>query len=358
MKELKDIELLTKLSEVYGISGHEKNVRSIMKEEFLKYVTEDNILYDKIGSICAKYGNGGVKFAISGHMDEVGMIVTSITNDGFIKFQTIGGWWSQVLSSQLVKVVTKDNKTYTGVIGSIPPHILSADDLKKPVDIDSLYIDLGANSKEEVLKMGINIGDMICPNTKVEVLANNDYLMGKAWDNRIGCAIILKVLELLKKDDFTKNTVYAMGTVQEELGCRGAKTMGNIDDIDIAIALDVTIAKDVQGTDGSNKMGAGPCILIYDSGLIGHTGLRDFALELSKKYNIPVQLDYLKKGRTDAAELSLLGNGALGMSLCLPSRYIHSHTSMISYNDYENTSKLIYSIIKEMTMEKFKELTY
>ncbi len=355
---MEDIELLKKLSESYGISGHEKNIRSIIKSEFLKYVDEKDISYDKLGSICAKYGNGGVKIAISGHMDEVGMIVTKITDEGFIKFQTIGGWWSQVLSSQLVKVITEDNKCYTGVIGSIPPHVLTADDLKKPVDIDSLYIDLGANSKEDVLKMGIKIGDMICPNTKVEVMANGDYLLGKAWDNRIGCAIILKVLSLLHKNNIKNNTYYAMATVQEELGCRGAKTMGNIDDIDIAIAVDVTIAKDVIGTDGTNKMGSGPCILLYDGGLIGSTALREYALEISKKYNIDVQVDYLKRGSTDAGSLTLLGKGALGMSLCLPSRYIHSHASIISYKDYENAAKLIYNIIKDITVGKFKKMAY
>ena len=198
---MKDLELLTKLSEVYGISGHEKAVREIMKEEFLKYTDEENIKYDKLGSIWAKYGKGdGVKFAIAGHMDEIGMIVTKITDKGFLKFQTIGGWWSQVLSSQTMKVVTREGKAYTGVIGSIPPHILPPDALKSPVDIDSLYIDLGVDSKEDVEKMGIKVGDMICPDTKVEVMANGDFLLGKAWDNRIGCAIVLKVLELLNED--------------------------------------------------------------------------------------------------------------------------------------------------------------
>ena len=135
---MKDLQLLTKLSEVYGISGREKEVKKIMKEEFLKYVKEEDIKYDKLGSIMAKYGNGsGVRFAIAGHMDEIGMIVTKITEQGFLKFQTIGGWWSQVLSAHTMKVITSEGKAYTGVIGSIPPHILPPEALKSPVEADA-----------------------------------------------------------------------------------------------------------------------------------------------------------------------------------------------------------------------------
>jgi len=360
MHNMKDLKLLTKLSEVYGISGHEKEVRNIMKEEFLKYVSNEDIHYDGLGSIIAKYGNKGVKFAIAGHMDEIGMVVTSINEDGYIRFQAIGGWNPQVLSSQTLKVVTKDGKAYTAVVGSIPPHLMSAADLAKGLDLDQMFLDLGVNSKQQVLDMGINIGDMIVPDTKVEVLANNDFLLGKAWDNRIGCAIVLKTLELLSKDkDYNNgNTVYAIGSVQEEVGCRGAKTASNIDDVDIAIGLDVTIAKDIVNADKSNRMGEGPCILVYDSGLVGHVGLREYALKIAKKHKINVQVDYLKRGRTDASEMSMTKSGALGMSLCLPARYIHSHTSIISYKDYESASKLIYYMIKEMDEETFKKIAF
>lgn len=357
---MKDLQLLTRLSEVYGISGREKEVKKIMKEEFLKYVKEEDIKYDKLGSIMAKYGNGsGVRFAIAGHMDEIGMIVTKITEQGFLKFQTIGGWWSQVLSAHTMKVITSEGKAYTGVIGSIPPHILSPEALKNPVDVDTLYIDLGVNSKEEVEKLGVKVGDMICPDTKVEVMANGDFLMGKAWDNRIGCAIVLKVFEMLANDEEKcGNTVFGMGTVQEEVGCRGAQTVANIEEFDVGFGLDVTIAKDVPGTDGANAMGKGPAILLYDSGLIGHAGLREYALEIAKKYDIPVQVDYLKRGATDASKLSMAHSGSIAMSLCVPSRYIHSHSSMISYKDYENCSKLIYHIIKDMDVETFKKIAY
>lgn len=358
--EHKDLELLKKLSEVYGISGHEKKVREIMRQEFLKYVTEDDISYDGLGSIVAKFGSDGIKFAISGHMDEIGFVVTSITSDGYLKFQSIGGWNPQVLSSQLFKVVTKDDATFTGVIGSVPPHLLSEEEKAKGLQIDNMFLDIGATSKDEVSALGIEIGDMIVPNTKVEVLPNGDFLLGKAWDNRIGCAIVLKVLELLKEDSTYKNnnTVYGIGSTQEEVGCRGAKTATSKLDIDIAIALDVTIAKDTIGADKSNRVGAGPCILVMDGGLIGHVALREYALNIAKENNIKVQVDYLRRGSTDASQMSLNGKGALSMSLCLPARYIHSHASIISYSDYIEAAKLIKEMIKNMNKATFEKLAY
>ena len=277
-----------------------------------------------------------------------------------IKFQSIGGWNPQVVSSQIFKLVTKDNKVYTGIVGSIPPHLLSDAEKQQGLQIDNMFLDIGISSKEEAQKLGIEIGDMIVPNTKVEVFPNGDFLLGKAWDNRIGCAIVLKVLELLKEDKEyqNNNTVYAIASVQEELGCRGAKTSSAKLDLDVAIALDVTIAKDTIGFDKSNKMGEGPCILVIDGGLIGHVGLREYALKIAKEKNIKVQVDYLKRGSTDASQMVLNGKGALGMSLCLPARYIHSHTSIISYQDYENAAYLIKEMIKYMDKSKFEELAY
>ena len=358
---MEDLELLKKLSETYGISGHEQRVRNIMKEEYLKYVSSNDISYDKMGSIIAKFGQGGVKFALSGHMDEIGFVVSNITEDGFIKMVPIGGWNPQVLSSQVFKIVTDEGNEYSGVIGSVPPHMLTEEEKAKGLSIDNMFLDASFKSKEDAKNKGVKIGDMIVPSFKVETLANGDFLLGKAWDNRIGCAIMLKVLKLLKEDKEYKNnnTVYAISSCQEEVGCRGAKTASyKVGDIDIAIALDVTIAKDTPGMNKENKMGEGPCILIIDGGLIGHVGLRDYALKIAKEKNIKVQVDYLKRGSTDASQMSLNGSGALSMSLCLSARYIHSHASIISYSDYENAALLIKEMIKYMDKNTFNHLAY
>lgn len=351
------MELLKKLSEVNGIPGHEKLVRNIVQEELLKVVDKNDITYDNIGSVISKLGNEGPRIMIAGHMDEVGMIVTKITDEGFIRFQTVGGWWSQVMLAQQMTITTSDNKEIHGVVGSKPPHILSPEDRKNVVKIDDMYIDLGVKNKDEVLALGVKIGDMITPSIAFRVMANEDILLGKAWDNRIGCAIMIEVMKRLKNEEH-KNTVYGVATVQEEVGIRGAKTSSNLVKPDISIAVDVGIAKDTPGTDGSSKMGGGPQFLLIDGGLVGHVGLRELFIKTAEENKIPYQLDYLTGGSTDAGAMHLAHGGSPAISLCIPSRYIHSHTSMISKSDYENTVKLLVEVIKKLDSAAVNDITY
>ena len=359
MKLTEEVKLLKELCETNGISGHEKNVRNLMESEFLKVVSQDAISYDGLGSIVARKAGveDGPKIMITGHMDEIGMIVTKITDEGFLKFQTIGGWWSQVMLAQQFTVTTSEGKIYDGVIGSKPPHLLSPDDLKVPAIIDDMFLDIGVKDKVEAESLGIGVGDMICPQIAFRPLANPDYLLGKALDNRLGCAIVLEVLKRLK-DEAHPNVVYGVGTVQEEVGLRGARTSGNMIEPDICFALDVGIAKDTPGTDMSVKIGDGPGILIYDGALIGHVGLREKVIAVAKEENIPYQLDYLKRGGTDAGAVHLTHSGVPAMSFCIATRYIHSHTSIIHKGDYENAIRLITAVIKKLDRKTVDEITY
>lgn len=352
-----ELELLKKITDVNGIAGHERQVKKFMENELSSIVGKDNISYDNLGSIIAKLGHTGPKIMIAGHMDEVGMIVTKITDDGYLRFQTIGGWWSQVMLAQQMHITTSSNQVYLGVTGSKPPHILSEEERKNPVKPEDMFIDIGATSKAEVEALGIKIGDMITPAIDFNVMANKDFLLAKAWDNRIGCAIVIEALRQLQNEKL-ENTVYGVGTVQEEVGLRGAKTASQVVQPDISIALDVTIAKDIPGTDGTTKMGNGPVILLYDSGLVGHVALREAFVEVANKNNIPLQFDYLPRGGTDAGQMHLAHHGSPAISLCIASRYIHSHTSMISYKDYENCVKLVVEVIKTLNTAKVKEIIY
>lgn len=357
MHKGENMELLKKLSELNGIGGHEKYVRKFMEQEFAKIVEKNHIFYDNIGSVIASMGTSGPKIMLAGHMDEIGMIVTKITDEGFIKFQTIGGWWSQVMLAQQMNITTSEGRVILGVTGSKPPHILTAEERKNAAKIDDIYIDIGVETKAEAENLGIKIGDMITPAISFSVLANQDFLLGKAWDNRIGCAIVLEVMKELKSASLP-NQIFGVGTVQEEVGLRGAKTASNLVKPDISIALDVGIAKDTPGTDGSSKMGKGPQILLYDGGLVGHVGLRNLFLETAGKNEIPVQLDYLTCGATDAGAMHLAHHGSPAISLCIPSRYIHSHTSMISYKDFKNCVKLIVEVVKQLDQKMVDTITY
>ncbi|MDD3171694.1 MAG: M42 family metallopeptidase [Bacilli bacterium] len=355
----KNLDLLKELSEVNGIAAHEKYVKNIMEREFLTVVPKERIMYDGLGSIAAeKIGKkNGPKILIVGHMDEIGMIVTKITDEGFIKFQTIGGWWSQVMLAQQMNITTSSGKTYLGVVGSKPPHILSPEELKNPANIDDMYIDLGVENKEEVEKLGIKIGDMITPAISFRKLANENYLLGKAWDDRIGCAIAIDVLKSLK-DIEHPNIVYAAGSTQEEVGLRGAKTLAGLIKPDLAIALDTSIARDLPGTDNSIKLGKGPGIMLYDSSAVGHVALREKVLEVADELNIPYQFDYLKRGGTDSGAIHTANSGCPCLSICVETRYLHSHTSIIHVDDYLNAVKLIVEVIKRLDEEVVNKIIY
>lgn len=354
-----DLKLLKIISELDGVSGHEKEVREFMKKEFLSVLPKENITYDRLGSIIAKKVGlaGGPKILITGHMDEIGMIVTQITDDGFIKFQTIGGWWSQVMSSQKYTISTNTGKKIRAVIGSIPPHILEKEQLLKPVDVKDMFMDIGVKDKEAAIKLGIKIGDPITPYTLFEQMGDKNYLLGKAWDDRIGCAIAIEVIKELK-DVEHPNVVYAAGTVQEEIGCRGAKTVAQMVNPDISIALDTGIAYDIPGTDGHVKIGDGPVILVFDGGLIGHLELREKIMGIADELNIRYQLDYLKRGGTDASQMHVAHDGAPSMSFIVATRYLHAHTSVIHYDDYKNAVRVIVEFIKRLDKDMVNEITY
>lgn len=349
------LQLLEKLVNANGASGFERDIRLMMKDEFEKLGVE--ISYDNIGSIVGtKVGKeGGPVIAIPGHMDEIGLLVTKITDEGFLKFQPIGGWWPHVMLSQQFNVVTREGKLIRAVTGSKPPHILKGEERSRVLDINDLYLDMGVKSKEEAEQIGVRVGDQVIPAIEFQVMANPDLLLAKAFDNRVGCAIAIEVLKELQGQKHD-NVVCGIGTVQEEVGLRGARTVAQMIKPDVVFALDVTIATDMPGLNNTCKLGEGPAILLKDGALLGHRGLREFVVDICEKHNIPYQIDYLASGGTDAGAMHLVHSGAPAMSLCIPSRYIHSHTSMISKSDYENAIKLLTEVIKALDEEAYQKI--
>ena len=214
--------ILKEMSMLNGIPGNEKQVRAYMNNK-MKDISE--VSFDNLGSIIAKkVGNpDGPRIMVAGHMDEVGFMVTTITEEGYVKFTPAGGWWSQVMLAQQMVITTCDNKEIRGVIGAKAPHILTVEERAKPVAMDKMYLDLGVENKEEATKLGIKPGDMITPYIEAIKLSNKKYLLGKAWDNRVGCAAAIEVLQNIQGEKH-ENIYFGVGTVQEEVGLRGAKT--------------------------------------------------------------------------------------------------------------------------------------
>ncbi|QDP99719.1 M42 family metallopeptidase [Lysinibacillus fusiformis] len=354
------LQMFKDLTDANGIAGNERAPREVMKKYIAPYA--DSVETDNLGSVIAKKvgDENGPKIVVAGHLDEVGFMVTQIDDKGFIKFQTVGGWWSQVMLAQRVTITTRKGEEVIGVIGSKPPHILPAEVRNKVVDIKDMFIDVGAASKEEVLEWGVRPGDMVTPYFEFNVMKNDKYLLAKAWDNRIGCAIAIDVMKALK-DEKHPNILYSVGNVQEEVGLRGAKTATHKIQPDIGFAVDVGIAGDTPGVtakESNSKMGAGPQIVVYDASMVSHRGLREFVLDVADDNNIPYQFEAMAGGGTDAGSIHVTANGVPALSIGIATRYIHSHAGILHRDDYDNAVKLMVEVIKKLDRDAVNKITF
>lgn len=354
----KEEQLLIDLTTARGVPGNEAEVREIFKS-YAQPFAED-IFFDGLGSVIAKHTGegGGPKIFISGHMDEVGFMVTKITEKGFIEFQTLGGWWGQVMLAQEVEIKTTEGKLIHGVIGSKPPHVLSPEARKNPYDIKEMFIDIGASSLEEAKGWGIRPGDMITPYIQYKRMNDSKFLLAKAWDNRIGTAVALRVLENLAQDNHP-NCLFAGSDVMEEVGLRGARTSTHLVNPDIAFALDTGTAGDTPGMtakEADSVLGKGPQVLIFDASMIPHKKLLNFVIDTAEELAIPFQYTVITGGGTDAGQMHLTRNGVPSVAITVPVRYLHSHTSIIHEDDYLNTVKLVTALVKRLDEETVKKI--
>ncbi len=354
------LQMFKDLTDANGIAGNERAPREVMKKYIAPYA--DSVETDNLGSVIAKKvgEENGPKIMVAGHLDEVGFMITQIDDKGFIKFQTVGGWWSQVMLAQRVTITTRKGDEIIGVIGSKPPHILPADVRNKVVDIKDMFIDVGAASKEEVLEWGVRPGDMVTPYFEFNVMKNDKYLLAKAWDNRIGCAIAIDVMKALQNEKHP-NILYSVGNVQEEVGLRGAKTATHKIQPDIGFAVDVGVAGDTPGVtakESTSKMGAGPQIVVYDASMVSHRGLREFVLDVADEHNIPYQFEAMAGGGTDAGSIHVTANGIPALSIGIATRYIHSHAGILHRDDYENAVKLVVEVIKKLDRDAVNKIIF
>ena len=341
-------ELLKKLSESCGISGIEENVREIIKDELDGKV--DSMETDIMGNVITTHKGveGKPSVMLASHMDEIGLMVSYIDDEGFIRFVKIGGINDQMLLNQQVYIQTEDGEV-PGVIGSKPPHITSAEEAKKIIPYQNMFIDIGANSKEQAEEL-VSVGDAIVFHTEFRECLN-DLVMGKALDNRVGCAVMVEVMKQL---DDVDATVYGVGTVQEEVGLKGAKTSAFKLNPDMAIALDVTISGDHPGVkpeDASVKAGKGPVISLADAsgrGLITHPMMKKLLIEAAEAADIEYQVEVGDGGTTDATAIHLTREGIATATLSSASRYIHTPTSVVNMKDVEDTVKLIVEFLKRL----------
>lgn len=348
------MDLLKELTEANGAPGYEGAIRQIMEREIKKF--DGKVVHDHMGSVFGekKGSASGPTVMLAGHMDEVAFMIQEITKDGYLRFTPLGGWWSQVLLAQRVQVVT-ENKTYTGVVGSKPPHVLSPEEKRRVYPIKEMFIDVGAKDQDQIKDWGIRVGDPIVPVCPFEMMPDNDTILAKALDNRFGCYLALEVLRQLRDIDHP-NTVYSGATVQEEVGLRGATTSPYAVNPDIAIVLDVGVAQDGPAGKGHPSLGAGPLVTFLDSTMIPNTRLRNLVIDTADKNNIPYQVDVMTGGGTDAGKLHLYKQGVPSIVIGVPSRYIHSNVSMVSKKDIENSGKLVTEVLKQLDQDHLSKI--
>lgn len=349
--------ILKELTEAHGVPGYEDPIRAVLRKhlEPLGVISED-----KLGNLfCEKTGaSEAPRVMLAGHMDEIGFMVKHITKEGFLKFLPLGGWFDQTLLGQRVIIKTRKGDV-VGVIGAKPPHMLTPEDRNKVVVKKKMYIDIGATSAAQVDEIGVRVGDPVIPRADFVTLASGDTYMSKAFDDRLGTALLVSALDQLQEQEHP-NTVVGVATVQEEVGLRGAKTSAWSANPDVAIILEIDIAGDVPGIkdeESAIKLGAGPSLLIYDTRMIPNIKMRDFVIDTADELEIPLQLSYVEAGATDGGMIHIHKTGVPTVVLSVAARHIHSDSSIIHRNDYDNAVKLLVALLERLNQGTVKSFT-
>ncbi|WP_022935212.1 M42 family metallopeptidase [Mesomycoplasma moatsii] len=353
-KEINNMyETVKKYCSIDGLSRYEEKV----VDELKKLTNDKKIQYERdgIGSIILFQSDkpkSGPVIQIAAHMDEVGFIVQDITDKGQLRLSMIGGIWPLTVIGTKAIVYNAEGKKYEGVFGHTSIHILELEKRNKVPELKDLYIDLGFKSKKEAEDNLIEIGSRVCL-TGDCFLMNNEYAVAKAMDNRAGIAVLEEIINRIKNKKL-KSQVYFVGTVQEEVGTRGAKTSVQKIKPNIAIALDTCASHDTyQAIPGIQELGKGVALRIKDMGTLMDPKLIDYLMKLGKEYNIPVYKYVAQGGGTDAAELQYGNGGTATITISLPQRYLHSPLGVCSMKDLIAAADLIEKFLLKIDQKEF-----
>lgn len=342
--ENKTKELFKTLTEFPSAPGFERELRAYAKGLMSQYTEE--FVQDRLGSLFGvlRGDEQGPRVMVAGHFDEVGFMTSGITEAGMVKFRPIGGWWSQAVLSQRLQIITPDGPI-TGVVGSTPTHLLSPADRAKPVELDSMYLDIGADNRAEAESWGIKPGMQMVPICEFTPLKNPKKIMAKAWDNRYGVGLAIELLEALHKEKLP-NILYSGATVQEELGLRGARTSANLIQPDIFFALDCSAANDMTGDKNAfGHIGQGALLRILDPGMLTHRGVVEYVQDTAETHKIKYQY-FISPGGTDAGQVHLSGIGVPSTVIGVCARYIHTSSSILHTDDYDAAKELLIKLVK------------
>jgi endoglucanase len=349
------VDLLRKLADAPGPPGFEEPVRKLLVDAIQPYAA--SIRYDGMGSVLATQGSTGPRIMVDAHMDELGGVVRRITPRGLLTMQMLGGWLDQALVDQRWIIVGSKGPV-RAVTGIRDAHLVAGDERTRVFPRDSLFLDVGAQSEAEVRDMGIGPGDPVVPDAPFTVLNGTANYLGKGWDDRIGCAVIVEVMKRLATLPHSNQIVYAL-TTQEEVGLRGAHTASEVVKADIGIALEAGVTGDVfagRPEESQEKLGAGPGIFLYNNSQIPNRKLTEFVKQTAASKKLPLQFDLVQGYGDDSAEIQKSNGGVPTVCLLVPVRYTHAHNGIVNRRDFDQTVDLLVALLQRLDAAAVKNL--
>jgi endoglucanase len=339
--------LLEQLSNAPGPPGFEEPVRKIMVGEMRPL--SDSLKYDGLGSVIATQGASGPRVMIDAHMDELGGMVRRVTPNGFLSMQMLGGWLDQALVGQRWVIIGSKGPVHA-VTGIRDVHVLPADERTKPFPRDSIFLDVGAKTAAEVEALGVSPGDPVVPDSPFTDLNGTGAYLSKAWDDRVGCAVLIEAMRRTAKAKHPNQLVY-VATVQEEVGLRGAESASVAAKPDVAIAIEGGVAGDVPGArpeETQARLGGGPGLFLYDSSELPNRKFVALVKDTAKAKNIPLQLDLVQGYGDDSAAIQRSNGGVPTVNLVVPVRYTHAHNGVMTRADFDRTVDLVVGLLERL----------
>ncbi len=336
--------LLERLSNAAGPSGFEEPVRKVMVEEMKLFTS--SIAFDGMGSIIATQGGKGPRIMIDAHMDELGGMIRRITPNGFLTMQMLGGWLDQALVDQRWLIIGSKGAV-RAVTGIRDIHVVPQDERTRVFPREGLFLDVGAKSAEEVQALGVEAGDPVVPDAPFSILNGTERYLGKAWDDRVGCAVIVETMRRLANAP-QKAQLFFVITTQEEIGLRGAHSASDFVKPDLGIALEAGVVGDVFGAhpeESQAKLGAGPGLFLFDTSELPNRKLVQYAKDTARGSQIPLQLDLVQGYGDDSAEIQKSTAGVPTVCLIVPTRYTHAHNGIIDRKDFDRTVDLLVAML-------------
>ena len=357
-----DLEaLLAALTNADGPSGFEGPVRAIMRSEL--GASASALETDGLGSLIARFDGAAERprVMVAAHMDELGLLVRRVTDEGYLKIETLGGWLDQAIINQRWRVLTRSG-AIPGVTGIKTVHVMTAEARGQVFKKTDMFIDVGASSREDAeQRLGIRPGDPVVPDSAFLPFAGGERYLAKAWDDRVGLAAMILALRELAMPDSHPNTIHAVATVQEEVGLRGAQTSTHAVEPDVGVNLESGVAGDYPGIsqdEAQEKVGQGPGIFLHDSSMLPNLRLRDLVADVASELEIPLQFNVLSGYGQDGSAMQRAYAGAPVVNITVPVRYLHSHTGVVARSDIEQTARLVAELLRRLdapTVERLRE---